>query len=96
MGARPTVTEHIADEVAPLVDAMNADERASFADEEQSRRRLRALVEDAAAWGDVEVFGCWSGDELAEAVRTEFVASSWFTEQLTPIEERVRYVVNAR
>jgi hypothetical protein len=84
------------DEVAPLVGAMGADERAAFTDAQRSRERLRALVEDAAAWGDVEVFGCWSGDEGDEAVRVEAVASSWFTEWLAPIEERVRYVVRAR
>lgn len=79
------------DEVTALLDAMGPDERAEFAQEEGSRGRLRAIVEGAKGCGDVEVFGCWDGDQVEEAVRGVTVEASWFTEWLAPIEERVRY-----
>lgn len=84
------------DEVTPLLDAMGADERAEFAQEEGSRWRLRAIVEGAMGGGDVEVFGCWDGDQVEEALREAPVEPSWFTEWLAPIEDRVRYRLVAR
>lgn len=84
------------EEVTPLLDAMGTDERAEFARQLGSRARLRTIVEVAMAWGDVEVFGCWAGEEGDEAVRVESVEASRFTERLAPIEERVRYQIEGR
>jgi hypothetical protein len=84
------------DEVTPLLGAMGDDERAGFAQAEGSRARLRAIVEGAMAWGEVEVFGCWDGAQGDEALREARVEASWFTEWLAPIEERVRYRVSPR
>ncbi len=82
-----------ADEVAHLAGAMSPDEREAFASEQRSRALLRALVERALAAGDVEVYGCWAGDEAVTTEATEAVEPAWFTERLAPIAERVLYRV---
>ena len=84
------------DELTPLLGAMGDDERTAFAQEQGSRVRLRAIVEEAMAWGEVEVFGCWDGAQGDDCLREERVEASQFTDWLAPIEERVRYRVCPR
>jgi hypothetical protein len=82
-----------ADEVTPLVDAMQDAEREAYGQEERSRVLLRTLVERALDAGAVEVFGCWAGDEATPETGTETVEPAWFTERIEPIAEGVRYRV---
>ncbi len=81
------------DDITPLYEAMSSEERESFDAEQKSRKRLRAIVERALAVGAVEVFACWSGDEVDPATSERDVEPSYFTEYAEPIEERVRYRV---
>jgi hypothetical protein len=79
----------------PLLDALDDPAREDFLAEQGSRAWLRALVSRALADGDVEIYGCWAGDEGGEPVRVETVDVGWFTERVAPIEELVKYVVRA-
>jgi hypothetical protein len=83
-------------EARVLLDAMTADERAELDAEQRSRERLRALIDDARAYGAVELFACWAGDEVDPEIATrEVAAPAWLVEQVEPLEERVRYVIAA-
>ena len=81
------------DEVTPLLGALRDDERTSFLEEQGSRERLRRLIELALEGGPVEVFGCWDGDQGADAIAVRDVSVSYFTETIEPIEEQVLYRV---
>ncbi|MBL8719433.1 MAG: hypothetical protein JNL79_25825 [Myxococcales bacterium] len=80
-------------EIAPLIEALGAEERAEFEAEQRGRERLRDLVATAFADGPVEVFGCWAGDEGDPSVNDMEVDVSHFATRLAPIVERVRYLV---
>lgn len=84
------------DEATPFVDAMLPREQAAFAAEQRSRTLLRAVIERALLHGAVEVYGCWFGDEERDAESAQDVEPAWFTEQLSPVAERVLYSVRDR
>ena len=82
-------------EAHALLGAMTPEERDTFLAEQRSREWLRGLVEQARAHGRVELFACWSGDEIDVSTEERTIEPDWLVTQTAPLEERVRYVVAA-
>lgn len=80
-------------EALALADALTADERRALAAEQRSRERLRDLITAALADGEVEVYGCWAGDEDRPADDVREVPVAHFVTRLRPFDERVLYRV---
>jgi len=80
-------------DLVPLLGALRDKERDEYLAEQASRERLRDTVVDALAYGPVEVYACWSGDEGEEALEVEEVRASHFADRFVPLDEGVLYRV---
>ncbi len=83
------------DEARSLLDAVTPAERDNFLEEQRSREWLRGLVESATAWGRVELFACWAGDEGKPAIDERPLVPELITARTEPFLERTRYVTKA-
>ena len=82
-------------EAIPLLEALDDKTREEFLAEQSARVWLYTLVTRALADGDVELYGCWYGDEEQLPARVEEVNSRWLTELVAPVEQLVKYLIRA-